>query len=111
MIRASGNGRLKPGDDFGDMRAVKLVDGCVELCAFFTFDEEFGDFGATFHVLWLHLADFTFLRGPLGLCMGWPEGILRPLFPVFLECFLGLCMPHLALIMRHVLPSETNDLG
>ena len=43
--------------------------------------------------------------------MQWAEGILRELALVLLERDLGLRVPDLALLVRKILPGETDDLG
>ena len=109
-IRASSHGCLEPGDDLGNMCAIKLLDGSIELCTLLAFDKQLCDLCASLHILWLYFPNFSFLRPSLALRMRWPEGILRPLLPVFLQCLLRLRVPNLTFIMGHILPRETNDL-
>lgn len=93
------------------MCAVELLDSSVELCPLFTLDEELRNLGTPLHILGLHLPDLSFLYPSLGLGMGRSERVLGPLLLMLLECLLRLIMPHLALVVGHVLPCETDDLG
>jgi hypothetical protein len=91
------------------MMTVEFLNGSVQLVPLLALHQQFSDLGASREILRPNFSDFPLLRWfPLG--MQWAERILGELTLMLLKSRLGLSVPYLALVVRKVLPSETNDL-
>ena len=96
------------------MILIELLDCHPKVGALLPLDEQLCDLGATLHVLGpdlAHLALLARVRARLGLDVRRAEGVVGELAFVFGLGDLGLAVPDLALLVRHVLPGEPDDLG
>lgn len=66
-IAAGGNRRFEARDDLGNVVAVELGDGCVELSALLALDQQLCNFLASLQVFRPHLPNLPLLRRPLPL--------------------------------------------
>lgn len=91
--------------------AVELADSLVQFHALLALDEKLGDLLASLDVL---QADFPHLallrRSPFRFRMQRSERVRGELALVLIERDLGLGVPDLALLVREVLPGESDDL-
>ena len=110
---ACGDGGVEARHDDRDVVLVELLHGGLEVGALLALDEELCDLGAALHVLGADLANFSLLCGGGALAphMRGAERVVGELALVLGLCELRLAVPELALLVRHVLPGEPNDLG
>ena len=96
------------------MVLIELLDCHLKVGALLPLDEQLCDLGATLHVLGPNLAHLALLAGVragFGLDVRRAEGVVGELAFVLRLGDLGLAVPDLALLVRHVLPGEPDDLG
>jgi hypothetical protein len=100
------------------MILVELLDGRLEVRALLALDEQLRDLGAALHVLRTHFSHFALLGGgsaavaaaALGFDVRRAEGVIGELALVVGLGDFGFAVPELALLVRHVLPGEPDDL-
>lgn len=92
------------------MAPVEFLDCRLEVRALLALDEQLRDLGAALHVLGPDFAHLALLRGALGLDVRRTERVIGELALVLGLGDLGLAVPELAFLVRHVLPGEADDL-
>jgi hypothetical protein len=101
------------------MILVKLMNSRLEVRTLLALDEQLRDLGTTLHIFWTHFSHFALLgidvatagaRTALGLDMRRTEGVIGELALVVGLGDFGFAVPELALLVRHVLPGEPDDL-
>lgn len=98
---------------------IEFLNSRVQLGAFLALDQQLGNFGTPFEILWFDFAHLALPRRsfafPTALSLRFTlrgtECVLGELSPMLGECVPGLDMPGLTFILRQVLPRHTDNLG
>lgn len=90
--------------------AVELLNGSFKLGALLPLNKKLGDLLATLDVLRTDLPYLAFICSTLSFQMKRAEGVVGELALMLGLRDLGLAVPELTLFVRHVLPSDADDL-
>jgi hypothetical protein len=108
--RTRRNGGVKTSDDGGNVVLVEFFHCRLKVGAFLALDEQLSDLGTALHVLWPNFPHLALLCAAFALHVRRAERVRWVLALVLGLRDLGFGMPDLPLLVRHVLPSEPNDL-
>lgn len=89
---------------------VELLNGSFKLGALLPLNKKLGNLLATLDVLRTDLPYLAFIRSTFSFQMKRAEGVVGELALMLGLRDLGLAMPELTLLVRHVLPGDADDL-